>query len=73
MPVGDVVIKRNPSDNWFTIRNWTPGYEVYEKAYNAMHGKGEFVVDMTHRIDGFPDHLLLPKGVYSVIHYCVRF
>ncbi|XP_013179925.1 PREDICTED: acidic juvenile hormone-suppressible protein 1-like [Papilio xuthus] len=62
LPVGNVVIKRESTDNWLTIRNWTPGYEVYEKAYNALHGKGQFVLDRTHRLNGFPDHLLLPKG-----------
>ncbi|CAH2043553.1 unnamed protein product, partial [Iphiclides podalirius] len=62
LPVGDVTIKRNPSDNWFTIRDWTPAYQVYEKANDALHGKGQFVIDKSQRLDGFPDHLLLPKG-----------
>ncbi|CAG4955903.1 unnamed protein product [Parnassius apollo] len=62
LPVGECVIKRESTENLFTIKGWSSAYEVYEKAYNAMHGKGQFVIDQTHRMDGFPDHLVLPKG-----------
>lgn len=62
MPVGETVIKRQSKDDALTIHERSSGYKVYEKAYNALHGKGQFVLDMSHRVDGFPDHLLLPKG-----------
>ncbi|CAK1586888.1 unnamed protein product [Parnassius mnemosyne] len=62
LPVGECVIKRESTENLFTSKGWSSAYEVYEKAYNAVHGKGQFVLDQTHRIDVIPDHLILPKG-----------
>ncbi|XP_068618115.1 acidic juvenile hormone-suppressible protein 1-like [Battus philenor] len=61
LPVGDSVIKRESTENFYGVRGWAPGYEVYEKAYNALHGQGQFV-QTSYEIDGIPDHLLLPKG-----------
>ena len=63
MKQGDNVIKRDSTDNYFTIDDWSPTHEVYTKVLEALHGNGKFMLDSTQRLDGFPDRLLLPKGL----------
>ncbi|XP_047992356.1 acidic juvenile hormone-suppressible protein 1-like [Leguminivora glycinivorella] len=62
LPVGEHVIKRDSSQNTWTIEDWTSAHEVYEKAENALHGKGQFILSQSQKIEGYPDRLLLPKG-----------
>ncbi|XP_063537221.1 acidic juvenile hormone-suppressible protein 1-like [Cydia strobilella] len=62
LPAGEHVIKRDSTHNTWTIDDWTSAHEVYEKAENALHGKGQFVLSQAQKIEGFPERLLLPKG-----------
>ncbi|CAK1555806.1 unnamed protein product [Leptosia nina] len=62
LPVGEHVIRRESTGNMYTIDQWYSSYEVYQKALNALQGKGQFVVDMKQFFDGYPRRLMLPKG-----------
>lgn len=63
MVQGENMIKRDPSQSMYTIEDWQTAMEVYEKAEGALKGKGQWLLDQSKRIDGFPDRLLLPKGL----------
>ncbi|KAJ2945586.1 hypothetical protein O0L34_g410 [Tuta absoluta] len=62
LPVGETVIKRDSTQNVYTVDGWPSHWEVYEKAENAIHGKGEVVLDQSHKWNGFPERFTLPKG-----------
>ncbi|XP_038222258.1 uncharacterized protein LOC119839897 [Zerene cesonia] len=62
LPVGEHVIKRESTGNIYTIDQWYSSYEVYQKALDALNGKGQFVVDGKQFFDGYPRRLMLPKG-----------
>ncbi|XP_049876502.1 acidic juvenile hormone-suppressible protein 1-like [Pectinophora gossypiella] len=62
LPVGDSVIKRDSNENVYMVEHWPSHVTVYEEAENAVHGKGQFVLDQTHRFNGFPQRLALPRG-----------
>ncbi|XP_023936975.1 acidic juvenile hormone-suppressible protein 1-like [Bicyclus anynana] len=63
LPQGETVIQRDSdADKVFKVDKWTSGYDIYRKAYNALHGNGQFVIDNNNFFDGFPRRLLIPKG-----------
>ncbi|XP_072945095.1 uncharacterized protein [Epargyreus clarus] len=62
LSAGECVIKRESNENEFMIDKWTPAVKVYQKAFDAYHGHGEFVWDRSETMLGYPRHLMLPKG-----------
>lgn len=59
---GENVIKRDSTQNLWTVDDWTTAHEFYAKSESALHGKGSVIVDQSQRFDGYPQRLLLPKG-----------
>lgn len=63
VPQGESVIKRDSTENVYTINHWHNGWETLVKAENALHGKGQFILDQAHKWTGFPQRFILPKGL----------
>ncbi|XP_045451550.1 acidic juvenile hormone-suppressible protein 1-like [Melitaea cinxia] len=59
---GENVIKRESTECKYMIDEWMSGHEVYQKAFKAYSGDGEFYIDNNHLFSGFPRRLMIPKG-----------
>lgn len=66
VPQGEHVIKRDSTENMYTVEDWASAHDVYHKAENALNGKGQVNFDQSQNIEGFPERLLLPKGMYHI-------
>lgn len=56
------MIRRDSTENIYTSDDWQSAHEVYVRAEDALHGKGQFVLDQSQRWNGFPQRFVLPKG-----------
>ncbi|KXJ69860.1 hypothetical protein RP20_CCG025596 [Aedes albopictus] len=63
--VGKNSIVRNSRDYYWSVRDRTTYSELYKKFMTAYKGQDKFVLDMSEAHCGFPDRLLLPKGLPS--------
>lgn len=59
---GENVIKRESTECKHMIDEWLSGHEVYQKAFKAYSGDGEFYIDNKYLFSGFPRRLMIPKG-----------
>lgn len=63
--VGKNTVVRNSRDYFWSIRDRTSYSDLYKKIMMAYKGEDKFVLDMSEAHCGFPDRLLLPKGLPS--------
>ncbi|EAT33748.1 AAEL013983-PA [Aedes aegypti] len=63
--VGKNTIVRNSRDYYWSVRDRTTYSDLYKKVMMAYKGQDKFVLDMSEAHCGFPDRLLLPKGLPS--------
>ncbi|XP_062554377.1 hexamerin-1.1-like [Armigeres subalbatus] len=63
--VGQNSIVRNSRDYYWSVRDRTSYSDLYKKIMTAYNGGEKFVLDMSEAHCGFPDRLLLPKGLPS--------
>ncbi|XP_062553868.1 hexamerin-1.1-like [Armigeres subalbatus] len=63
--VGKNTIVRNSRDYYWSVRDRTTYSDLYKKIMTAYNGQDNFVLDMSEAHCGFPDRLLLPKGLPS--------
>ncbi|XP_065086313.1 hexamerin-1.1-like [Ochlerotatus camptorhynchus] len=63
--VGKNTIVRNSRDYYWSVRDRTTYTDLYKKVMMAYKGEDKFVLDMSEAHCGFPDRLLLPKGLPS--------
>lgn len=61
--VGENVIKRSTRDFYYDIRDRTTYTELYQRVMRAMNGEEQFVLGLSEAHCGWPDRLLLPKGL----------
>ncbi|XP_055594474.1 hexamerin-1.1-like [Uranotaenia lowii] len=62
---GKNTIVRNSRDYYWSVRDRTSYVELYKKVMSAYKGEDKFALDMSEAHCGFPDRLLLPKGLPS--------
>ncbi|XP_055595645.1 hexamerin-1.1-like [Uranotaenia lowii] len=60
---GENLIERNTSDFYFDIADRTIYSELYQRTLDALDGRKPFALDMAEAICGWPDRLLLPRGL----------
>ncbi|XP_039446838.1 hexamerin-1.1-like [Culex pipiens pallens] len=62
---GKNTIVRNSRDYYWSVKDRTSYVELYKKIMTAYKGGEKFPLDMSEAHCGFPDRLLLPKGLPS--------
>lgn len=65
LPVGQVTIKRNSQDFYWSVKDRTTYSELYQKVLQGLDGTVPFPLDQSEAHCGFPDRLVLPKGWVS--------
>ncbi|XP_058465153.1 hexamerin-1.1-like [Malaya genurostris] len=60
---GENIIKRNTRDFYYNIRDRTTYTELYKQILRAINEREKFVLDMSEAHCGWPDRLLLPRGL----------
>ncbi|XP_058462253.1 hexamerin-1.1-like [Malaya genurostris] len=67
-------IVKNSRDYYWSVRDLTTYTELYKKIMTAYKGGDKFVLDMSEAHCGWPDRLLLPKGLpggYELTFYFI--
>uniref|UniRef100_A0A182J546 Hemocyanin N-terminal domain-containing protein n=1 Tax=Anopheles atroparvus TaxID=41427 RepID=A0A182J546_ANOAO len=62
---GKNTIVRNSRDFYYSVRDRTTYTDLYKKIMTAYNGGEKFILDNSEAHCGFPDRLLLPKGLPS--------
>ncbi|XP_055621812.1 hexamerin-1.1-like [Toxorhynchites rutilus septentrionalis] len=71
--VGENVIKRNTKEFYYDVRDRTTYTELYKRVIRAIKGDEQFVLDLSEAHCGWPDRLLLPRGLPSGYNLTVFF
>ncbi|XP_058832971.1 hexamerin-1.1-like [Topomyia yanbarensis] len=61
--VGKNSVVRNSREYYWSVRDRTTYTDLYKKIMTAYKGENKFVLDMSEAHCGWPDRLLLPKGL----------
>ncbi|XP_065086351.1 hexamerin-1.1-like [Ochlerotatus camptorhynchus] len=60
---GENIIKRSTNDFYYDIRDRTTYTELYKRVMRAIKNEKQFVLDLSETHCGWPDRLLLPRGL----------